>query len=98
MERLSSGATPRSYPLPIPLGARRMTILADGCFSPLGAKTAVCLVRYAANEVVAVIDASRAPSTAREAIGFGGEIPVVGSLQEALALGPNTLVFGTAPR
>jgi uncharacterized NAD-dependent epimerase/dehydratase family protein len=98
MERLSGGAPPRSYPLPMPLGARRMAILADGCFSPLGAKTAVCLVRYAAGEVVAVIDASRSPSTAREAIGFGGEIPVVASLREALALGPNTFVFGTAPR
>jgi uncharacterized NAD-dependent epimerase/dehydratase family protein len=75
-----------------------MAILADGCFSPLGAKTAACLVRYATDEVVAVIDASRAPSTAREAIGYGGEIPIVGSLREALALGPNTLVFGTAPR
>jgi uncharacterized NAD-dependent epimerase/dehydratase family protein len=98
MEKSSSDATPRSYPLPVPLGARRMAILADGCFSALGAKTAVCLVRYAADEVVAVIDASRSPSTAREAIGFGGEIPVVASLEEAIALGPNTLVFGTAPR
>lgn len=98
MERFKSGAPPRSYPLPVPLGARRMAILADGCFSPLGAKTAVCLVRYAADEVVAVIDASRSPSTAREAIGFGGEIPVVASLGGALARGPNTLVFGTAPR
>lgn len=75
-----------------------MAILADGCFSPLGAKTAVCLVRYAGGEVAAVIDASRAPSTAREVIGIGGGIPVVGSLHEALAFGPNTLVFGTAPR
>ncbi|MCX5754359.1 MAG: DUF1611 domain-containing protein [Candidatus Krumholzibacteria bacterium] len=98
MERLSSGESPLSYPLPIPLGARRMAILADGCFSALGAKTAVCLVRYAAGEVVAVIDASRAPSTAGETIGFGGSIPVVASLKEALAFGPNTLVFGTAPR
>ncbi len=82
----------------MPIGSRRMAILADGCFSPLGAKTAVCLVRYAGGEVAAVIDASRAPSTAREVIGIGGGIPVVGSLHEALAFGPNTLVFGTAPR
>ncbi len=75
-----------------------MAILADGCFSPLGAKTAVCLVRYAADEVAAVIDASRSPSTTGEAIGCGGGIPIVGSLREALALGPNILVFGTAPR
>jgi uncharacterized NAD-dependent epimerase/dehydratase family protein len=88
----------RAYPLPVPLGARRMVVLADGCFSPLGAKTAACLVRYAADEVVAVIDASRAPSNAREAIGFGGDIPVVASLREALPLKPNALVFGTAPR
>jgi uncharacterized NAD-dependent epimerase/dehydratase family protein len=94
----SNGATPRPYPLPVPIGARRMTILAEGCFSPLGAKTAVCLVRYAADEVVAVIDASRAPATAREAIGIGGDIPVVASLREALQFGPNALVFGTAPR
>lgn len=92
------GAPAGAYPLPMPIGARRMAILADGCFSPLGAKTAVCLVRYAAGEVVAVIDASRAPSTAREAIGFGGDIPVVASLREALAFRPNVLVFGTAPR
>jgi uncharacterized NAD-dependent epimerase/dehydratase family protein len=98
MEQFDSGGPHRSYPLPTPIGARRMAILADGCFSPLGAKTAACLVRYAADEVVAIIDASRAPSTAREAIGFGGEIPVVGSLHEALAFGPDTLVFGTAPR
>jgi uncharacterized NAD-dependent epimerase/dehydratase family protein len=82
----------------MPIGARRMAILADGCFSPLGAKTAVCLVRYAAGEVVAVVDASRAPSTAGETIGIGGDIPVVASLREALAFGPNTIVFGTAPR
>ncbi len=94
----SSGAPKRPDPSPVPVGARRMAILADGCFSPLGAKTAVCLVRYAADEVVAVIDASRAPSTAGEAIGIGGDIPVVASLREALAFGPNALVFGTAPR
>lgn len=92
-----SGAPAPSSPAPVPVGARRMAILADGCFSPLGAKTAVCLVRYAAGEVVAVIDASRAPSTAGEAIGIGGDIPVVASLREALAFKPNALVFGTAP-
>jgi uncharacterized NAD-dependent epimerase/dehydratase family protein len=75
-----------------------MAILADGCFTPLGAKTAVCLVRYAAREVVAVIDSSRAPSTAEEALGFGGGIPVVSSLREALVRAPDTFVLGTAPR
>jgi uncharacterized NAD-dependent epimerase/dehydratase family protein len=88
----------RPYPLPVELGARRMVLLAQGCFSPLGAKTAVCLVRYAGREVVAVIDASRAPSTAQEALGFGGAIPIVASLKETLVCAPNTFVPGTAPR
>jgi uncharacterized NAD-dependent epimerase/dehydratase family protein len=75
-----------------------MAILAEGCFSPLGAKTAVCLVRYAADEVVCVIDSARAPSTVRAVLGFGGDIPVVSSLAEALAHAPDTFVLGTAPR
>ncbi len=87
-----------SYALPIPLGARRMAILAEGCFSPLGAKTAVCLVRYVPREVIAVIDSSRAPTTVERVLGFGGSIPVVASLAEALERKPNTLVLGTAPR
>jgi uncharacterized NAD-dependent epimerase/dehydratase family protein len=75
-----------------------MAVLAEGCFSPLGAKTAVCLVRYVPGEVVAVIDSSAAPSTAGDVLGFGGPVPVVASLDEALALKPDTLVLGTAPR
>ena len=88
----------RPYPLPVALGARRMVILAEGCFSPLGAKTAVCLVRYVPGEVVAVIDASRSPSTAEAVLGFGGSIPVVADLRDALAYAPDTFVLGTAPR
>jgi uncharacterized NAD-dependent epimerase/dehydratase family protein len=75
-----------------------MVILADGCFSPLGAKTAVCLVRYVPREVAAVIDASAAPTTAEAVLGFGGSIPVVACLRDALAYAPDTFVLGTAPR
>ena len=90
--------TDRFYPLPVEPGKRRMTILAEGCFSPLGAKTAVCLIRYIPDEVVAVIDSSRAPSTVQEALGFGGDIPIVSSLEASLAHDPDMLVLGTAPR
>ncbi len=88
----------RLYPLPVEPGRRRMAILAEDCFSPLGAKTAVCLVRYTPEEVVAVIDSSRAPSTVQESLGFGGDIPIVSSLEASLAHDPDTLVLGTAPR
>lgn len=87
-----------SYSLPMPVGERRMAVLAEGSFSPLGAKTAVCLARYVPREVVAVIDSTRAPSTVERVLGFGGGIPIVASLEEALAYGPNVLALGTAPR
>ena len=80
------------------VGSRRMVIYAEGAFTPLDAKTAVCLVRFATDEVVAVIDSSRAPTTTDKAIGFGGDIPVVADLEEALAFEPNSLVIGMAPR
>ena len=75
-----------------------MAILAEGCFSPLGAKTAVCLVRYASPEVAAVIDSTLAPSTVQRELGFGGAVPIVSSLADALASRPDVLVLGTAPR
>ena len=83
---------------PIEVGKRRMAVYAEGCFSPLGAKTAVCLARYASDEVVAVIDSTKAPSTIQETLGFGGEIPVLSSIAEAVALGADVFVLGTAPR
>ncbi|UCF05692.1 MAG: DUF1611 domain-containing protein [bacterium] len=100
---MSSNSTGRkirddAYPLPVAVGKRRMVILADGCFSPLGAKTAVCLVRYVPEEVVAVIDSSKAPATVGGVLGWGGTIPVVANLDEALTANPDCLVLGTAPR
>lgn len=86
------------YPLPVGIGMRRMAIFAEGSFSPLGAKTAVCLVRYVPHEIVAVIDSTRAGSTVRQALGFGGATPIVSSIGEALSLEPDMLVLGTAPK
>jgi uncharacterized NAD-dependent epimerase/dehydratase family protein len=87
-----------SYPLPIAIGKRRMALFAEGCFSPLGAKTAVCLVRYAHDEITAIIDSTLAPSTVQEVLGFGGNIPIVSSIAEAGELGADVFVLGTAPK
>ena len=86
------------YPLPVPIGKRRMVLFAEGSFSALGAKTAVCLVRYTPREVITVIDSTRAGSSVEQVIGFGGPIPIVSSVAEALPLEPDTLVVGTAPK
>jgi uncharacterized NAD-dependent epimerase/dehydratase family protein len=73
-------------------------ILAEGSFSVLDSKTASCVIRYGADEVVAVIDSTKAGRTAGEVLGFGGDIPIVASLERALDFAPDTLLIGIAPR
>jgi uncharacterized NAD-dependent epimerase/dehydratase family protein len=74
---------------------RRLLILTEGYSDTLTAKTAVCLVRYRPEQVVAILDSQSAGKTAQALWGVGGDIPVVGSLDEAP--GANTLVVGIAP-
>src|SRR5215213_9715868 len=76
---------------------QRFLILADGLFGPDSSKTANACIRYTPRRVVGVIDATRAGRTAGDVIGFGGDLPVVATLDEGLALGPNALLIGIAP-
>jgi uncharacterized NAD-dependent epimerase/dehydratase family protein len=80
---------------------RRIAILAEGKFSWRDAKTAVGVIRYSPDTVVAVIDSTCAGRDAATALGDpdgpGGAIPVVASLAEALAFAPDTLMIGIAP-
>ncbi|MCA9769382.1 MAG: DUF1611 domain-containing protein, partial [Gemmatimonadetes bacterium] len=64
----------------------RHLILADGDFSPLLSKTANSVIRYQPDRVVAVLDSTRAGQTVQQVLGFGGDIPVVATMQEGLAL------------
>ena len=72
-------------------------LLADGEFSTFGSKTATCYVRYRGDDVVAVVDASQAGKTADDVLGFGGDIPVVPGVMEALLHKPDFAVVGVAP-
>ena len=74
---------------------RRMVIITDGHNDPDTAKTAVCLIRYRPDEVVAVLDRASAGKTCHEVFGVGGKIPVVASLAETPKA--NTFVVGIAP-
>src|SRR5688500_2387403 len=76
---------------------RKMAILAEGKFNVLAAKTAVGVIRYSPHEVVAVIDAANTGKTVQEVLGFGGAIPVLASVEEALRLQPDVLLIGIAP-
>ena len=77
---------------------RRLALLAEQCFSPRDAKTAVGVLRYRASEVAAVIDSSRAGSTAAECVGVGGPVPVVAGIEDADRCGCDTLLLGIAPQ
>jgi uncharacterized NAD-dependent epimerase/dehydratase family protein len=72
-----------------------MVIITDGHNAPDTAKTAICLIRYRPDEVVAVLDRQSTGKTCAEVFGVGGRIPVVASLADAP--GANTLVVGIAP-
>jgi uncharacterized NAD-dependent epimerase/dehydratase family protein len=77
---------------------RRIAVMAEGSFSPLDAKTALGVLRYRADEVVAVIDSGRAGRTCDDCVGVGGDIPVVAGLEAAAAFDPDSLLLGTAPQ
>ena len=56
---------------------RRILALAEGRFSPLKSKTANGAIAYLPNQVVGVIDSTKAGLTAQQVLGYGGTIPVV---------------------
>ena len=78
--------------------AERMVILAEGKLGVVSSKTASCVMRYRPDRVVAAIDGTKAGLTVQQVLGFGGSIPVVGSLREALKFTPDSLLIGIAPR
>lgn len=76
----------------------RFAILTEGALGVLEAKTAVCVLRYRPDDVVALIDSTHAGRTAQSVVGVGGSVPVVARVEEARALGADTLLIGIAPR
>jgi len=82
------------------VSAPSFTILAEGAFGVETAKTASAAIRYARERVRSVIDTQYAGQTVGDTIGFGGGIPVVATLEHALALGPrpDVLLIGIAPQ
>ncbi|MFZ1947896.1 MAG: DUF1611 domain-containing protein [bacterium] len=78
--------------------SERLAILAEGKLGVLTSKTAACVVRYQPGRVTCIIDSTRRGMTVGEVLGFGGDIPVVGSIGEALNLRPDSLLVGIAPK
>ena len=83
---------------------RRLVILAEGRFGPHDGKTAMGVIRYGPDPVVAVIDSTNVGRNVQEWLGDKPrfDIPIVASLADGLALGPTlgeptALLIGIAP-
>ena len=74
----------------------KVAILAEGLFARATAKTAIGVLRYASYPVVAVVDSTRAGTDAAEHVGVGKGVPVVATVDEAIAKGADVLLIGTA--
>ena len=77
---------------------RRLVILAEGRFGPHDGKTAMGVIRYGRDEIVAVLDSTLAGRDVAEIVP-GHPAPIVATLDEALAQStrPDTLLIGIAP-
>jgi hypothetical protein len=75
----------------------KIALFAEATLGLLNAKMTEGVIRYGANPVVAVIDSRAAGRSAGEFFGVGHDIPVVATLDDAIARGAQVLVLGTAP-
>jgi uncharacterized NAD-dependent epimerase/dehydratase family protein len=81
-----------------PTDHRHLLILTEGQFGEHDAKTAYGVIRYGRDEVVAVLDSTKAGENVATYLP-GHDIPIVATLDEALALPtpPDALLIGIAP-
>ena len=79
---------------------QRIAILAEGMLGWHYAKTAVGVIRYGKDPVVAVIDSTKVGQDVAQALGgpVGAGIPVIKDINEALNYQPNVLLIGIAPK
>lgn len=73
----------------------KLAIYAEGEFGK-SSKTAEGVLRYGANPVVAVIDSKHKGKRVKDVTSIPSEVPIVGSLQESLAMHPDALLLGSA--
>src|SRR5690242_6337400 len=82
----------------LPSEPRRLVILTEGQFEIHDAKTAMGVIRYGHDDVLAILDSTMAGRNLREFLP-AHDVPFVGSLAEALAgtVRPDGLLLGIAP-
>ena len=76
---------------------RRILLLTDGRLGVFTSKTATCILRYRPRDVVALLDRTHAGRDPADVVGVGAGIPIVASVEDALAYEPRCLLVGIAP-
>ncbi|HXT17206.1 MAG TPA: DUF1611 domain-containing protein [Gemmatimonadaceae bacterium] len=74
----------------------RYLIFSEGQFGTPASKTGNSVIRYSAGHVAAVLDSTRAGQRVQDVLGYGGDIPVVASIDEGVARGADALMVGIA--
>src|SRR5215217_1173356 len=74
----------------------RYLIYSEGQFGTPASKTANSVIRYSGPQVTAVIDSQHAGKRVADVLGFGGDIPIVDSVDAGIALGADALLVGVA--
>ncbi len=75
----------------------RMVLLAEGRLSSIGLRMVIAALLYIPDRIVAVIDSTKDRGTTQGTIGFGGDTPIVHSLEEAMAFNPDSMLIGVTP-
>lgn len=73
-----------------------MVILTEGHLGTFSSKTANSLIRYQADETVAVLDSTRAGERLEDILEIGHGIPIVADMDAAMGYDPTALVIGIA--
>ncbi len=74
-----------------------LVLLQHGGLTDLSGKTGLAMLRYRSGPIVAVVDPAHAGASLEAITGIPRAVPVVASLAEALAYGPQVAVVGLAP-
>jgi uncharacterized NAD-dependent epimerase/dehydratase family protein len=76
------------------LVGKKFVLFAEESFGLFTSKVAASLVRYNGDRCVAVVDSGKAGQTVQDVLGYGGPIPIVSRVEDALHLRPEVMVIG----
>jgi len=74
----------------------RYLIYSEGQFGTPASKTGNSVVRYSADHVAAVLDSCHAGKRVGDILGYGGDIPVVATVDDGVKHGADSLLVGIA--